>query len=581
MLAFLCGSGLQACRFESQPLFEPIRRGGRDAGVLSMNSVDPADADAIGDDDAAARGAATVTGVGDGGADGNTPVTCTPGDVMRCVGGAALTCNADGSAFAPVDCGAVGCDAMGMRCNACRPGQHSCRGSTLVSCGADGKVEREEVCAAGCREGPGGQATCAVCTPGSSSCAGDDDLMRCDADAQWRMEACADGCDQDIQQCSGGHVVPSNLPRDACTADVEGDRKFEDESVIDTDSDCTRVVTQTEGAPELCVLRASKIEIKKGSTVRVSGSRALALLAVRSLIIEGTLSVSAARATPGPGSMRTGSGAGRTGVGRLPGGTPAQQLSELPANAGGGGGGHATRGAAGGTAPGQCGPMVACSMPGDGGDAYGNDVLVPLVGGAPGGRNSASEFSSRRTDPGGGGGAVELVACEELELGEEAIVEAGGGGGAGGGPGQMQSVSDTPGAGAGGGSGGAILIQTRVLRVHAGALLVANGGGGGGGATRKGAPGAGEQAGANGQDGQRSRTAAAGGKAAGDSFPGGAGGAIESPAPGGAARLPMQAAGGGGGAAGRIRIETAGGQLTLSDLIVSPNVTTGRVGYEP
>lgn len=411
-------------------------------------------------------------------------------------------------------------------------------------------------------------------------CVGDE-VMRCDADAQWRTERCADGCDETIGLCQGGRVVPSNLPNDTCAAPTGAERDIESDLEIDTDSNCSSVVTQTDGMPAICVLVFGELRIREGVTVRVTGSRALALVATHSLRVEGTLSVSARGASEGPGSAAGGMGVGGTAVGRLMGGVAPGQWVDLPANAAGGGGGHATLGAPGGGAPGQCGPGLACTAAGGGGEVYGNDVLVPLIGGAAGGRNSAASWSSRHGEPGGGGGALELVGCEELELGEHAIIEAGGGGGGGGSPGTEDSDSDTPGAGAGGGSGGAILIQARVLTVTPGAMLVANGGGGGGGASRGNGPAAADaRAGGQGQDGQRGSTPAAGGLGAGTSMTGGGGGALIAPGAGGSAERRAQAAGGGGGSAGRIRIELAGGQLDLNDLVVSPAATVGRVGYE-
>ena len=507
--------------------------------------------------------------------------TCAPEDDGACDGGSLLTCAADGGAVSSEDCGGAGCNAEAKRCNACRPGALSCNDGKLIRCAADGSSSSEEACAMGCIATGPDSAACRKCADGPATCQ-DGNLVQCAADGQsTESTRCERGCDDRTHTCNGT-LIPANIPRDACTwtdfADTE--RTIQGETRLDTERDCPRVITQGSGLPDLCVLAFERLRIARDAVVRVTGERALVLLATRSMEIEGRLSVSARATEPGAGSLEEGDGAGHNATGRVPEGVEVDEWTNLPANAGGGGGGHATKGGKGGGAPGQCGSNRRCAEPGEGGERYGAESLQPLQGGSNGGENSAADWSTRRGTGGGGGGALQLVACQELKLSRTAVLDANGGGGEGGLAGAAEMDSETPGAGAGGGSGGAILVQARVLSVDSGALLVANGGGGGGGATRTAAGSNPRVAGSHGQDGQLSAAAAQGGTGAADSLAGGVGGAKDPPGDGGRARQTTVAAGGGGGAAGRIRIETAAQPGPRAGLVVSPLATYGTVAVE-
>jgi hypothetical protein len=451
-----------------------------------------------------------------------------------------------------------------------------------VRCDKDGSASTEEACAMGCVSTRPGEAACRKCAEGTAECK-DGSVVQCAPDGQSSQTTkCAQGCDDRTHTCNGT-LVPTNIPKDACrwTDFAATERTFMGNTTLDTERDCPRVITQGMDLPELCVMAFERLRVAPGASLRVTGSRALVLLATKSMELEGRLSVSARADQRGPGSAaKAGRGAGKDAIGRIAEGMPVEMWTNLPANAGGGGAGHSLPGAAGGGAPGQCGPNRRCAEPGLGGQSYGVDTLVPLLGGENGGQNSAAMWSTRRAPGGGGAGALQLVACEELKLGAKAVLDANGGGGAGGQPGAAEMDSDTPGAGAGGGSGGAILLQARVLSVEPGALLVANGGGGGGGATRTGEGMMVMVAGKPGQDGQLSDAPAKGGSGAGTSLAGGVGGAKDPPGEGGRARQRTQAAGGGGGAAGRIRIETAAQPGPRAGLGVSPSATYGTVLVE-
>jgi hypothetical protein len=451
----------------------------------------------------------------------------------------------------------------------------------------DEKLFPLQACAMGCAVGSDGVAACTACVPGASRCQGDQ-LTSCSADgANETTVTCKDGCDAALGLCVNAVLKPANLAADACSTPGANDFDVQDHTSIDTDNDCAMVVQQGQGLPAICVQKYRQIRVRQDAVLEVTGKRALLLIGTGAVRIEGTIDVSAHAAVAGAGAALGTAGVGQTAVGRAKAPMP-MQFAEPAANAAGGGGGFGVPGAPGGGAAGDCGMMLPCAVAGQGGANYGDPTLVPLQGGSAGGNNSASELSTRRSDPGAGGGALELIGCDELQLDASAILAANGGGGGGGNPGTQDSSSDTPGAGTGGGSGGAILIQARTLTVEAGALLVANGGGGGGGATRMSAKNSGSgngngdngfASGEDGEDGQLGVEPAAGGKPAGTSLAGGRGGTRQAPTSGGSAMMPMQAAGGGGGAAGRIRIDTATGSVA-AELATSPAATTGRATFD-
>jgi hypothetical protein len=576
---------VSACSFDRQPLFEPVNG---DAGILTPVTAGTGTAGKpIGSGGQSGGGSGTVV-YGDASVDidSETPgdaatpgdagaPTCQPGSVMSCSGGVAMTCNASGETYDSVPCGTPGCASDGTRCNACQPAQTSCRGTELVACGADGRVARTETCSLGCGAAGGGTPACFACMPGNAMCSDANSLRLCGADGQWAISACTQGCDTDLNQCSDGRLVPTNLPDDVCLATNTDDYDITTDSELDSDKGCWQVIPQGDGMPDICVFEVGKLQVREGITLRIKGSRAVALVATKDAKIDGVVSVSAVGVTAGPGVARSGAGTGGTATS----GTVSQTLLD---NAAGGGGGHGTPGAAGGTAMLTCSGGNCTLTGGAGGGTYSNQQIVPLQGGSSGGLNSVVNTTPKDA-AGGGGGALQLIACRSLTLGANSVIEANGGGGSGGtfvqatGSGMGAGArGDTLGGGAGGGSGGAILIQARALSVKDGAIIVANGGGGGSGA---GIDGNTRANGMPGADGQRSTKAAAGGRAVADSLPGGAGGAVEAPVAGGASTRLAEAAGGGGGAVGRIRIETGSGTAVLDGGVVSPTATIGRTEF--
>jgi hypothetical protein len=573
---------LAACNFETQPLFA-VNTG--DASVSLGHDADATNPNTGGK---SANAGNASPNIGDAGAmtmtshDGSTG--CTPGQVMSCSAGSALTCRVDGLGFSSVACGDAGCNADGSQCYSCRPNETSCNGTELLTCNADGGATAGRVCDHGCGGSP---AACLTCTPGGTSCDADQ-LSTCAMDGSTLTQsACAHGCDPTHRACALTRLQPVNLPVDVCTPDDEQDRTFTGNVMIDTTGDCTLVQRQSDGS-EICVLRYRDVHIEAGAVVQAAGTRALALVSTGQFVLEGTLSVSASGPADGAGAAHSGDGADATSQAADP--TMNDPQLDAPANAAGGGGGYAIVGGRGGDAPGDCSQSdQPCADPGAGGRAYGNVLVKPLLGGSSGGHNSAVSGSTRQTEPGGAGGALQLVACGELQIAASGRVLAAGGGGRGGTPGTVANASPTPGAGAGGGSGGAILIEAATLSAASGAIIAANGGGGGGGASRgsnsgngngtgSGGPGAGLRfaVGGDGQDGQASVDQAAGGLGARDSAPGGAGGTRLPPGEGTGVSQDDAAAGGGGGAAGRIRVE-AGMIPMLDGVIVSPAPSTGAV----
>lgn len=573
LLAFCCA----ACSFKTQPLFEP-----RDGGIGHVQGGTTADAQAsrdtaILDEDSGAFDASTApdaaTNTSDAMPPGDTGAgVCTPGEVASCMDNKASVCAADGSGYEPADC-KYGCSRLAANgCNQCPPSITACIGPVvLVRCDEDGKPH-PETCAMGCM----GEA-CLKCTPGARSCRGKQ-LTVCSPDGQTETTVeCQNGCNTN-EDCMPQTLLPSHLSSMTCREPGMQDREFTQAAELDTDAECSEVVMQGPGLPEICVMKFRELRVRDGVAVQAKGSRALALIATGPMRIDGTISVSARAAVPGPGSAQGEAGVGRDAIGRS---LVDNSLIELPAQAGGGGGGYSTRGARGGGAAGECGQGLLCAESGLGGAIYGNEEISPLQGGSAGGNNSAGEGSSRRGQVGAGGGALQIVACSQLDLGPHAILAANGGGGGGGNPGSVASTSDTPGAGTGGGSGGAVLIQALSIKVKAGALLLANGGGGGGGATRSGVGTAVFVAGGAGQDGQMSLDPALGGNGAGNSQPGGIGGTTQRPTAGGSVMMMFgQAAGGGGGSAGRIRLDTAPGAADAAMLVASPAMTVGVAAFD-
>jgi hypothetical protein len=315
-------------------------------------------------------------------------------------------------------------------------------------------------------------------------------------------------------------LILSNVPLDALPPSPEGDLRITGECDIDSETgvlDCDAegsfsfAVVEPEGGSRLGVMRVNSLQVDMGGILRVSGGLPLVIVANDTLRVFGRITASALKHEQFAGgfSPANGPGAGQEGA-------------FWPSSGGSycGVGGDAS-------APEGESPVLA------GGATYGNETLIPLLGGSGGGSENG----------GAGGGALQLVAASEIQIGITGVVDAGGGGGRNG--------------GGGGGSGGSLLLEAPSVAIEG--VLAANGGGGGasvggsGGsdATPNANPALGEGA-SNGGEGS-----------AGDEANGAAGVyANNNDVPGG------------GGGAGRIRINTLDGTATIAGTL-SPSEVTG------
>jgi hypothetical protein len=408
---------------------------------------------------------------------------------------------------------------------------------TVVACNATGDGTIEIACGApGCNAGAG---RCNQCVASTQTCDGAV-LERCDADGLLLPDvACALTCvDAPAAHCA--YLAPRYLA-DVCDAPATAPTFAPGTVTIDTglDANCTGgVITQPSG-PSFCVIRAGSITL--GGTVTVIGSRALALVADDSLVITGTLDAAANGTTNGPGGGLRTSGA------------------QAGTSSAGGGAGFSQAGGAGGSAT------------TDGGGGIGGGVFDPTVPTSmTGGARPANAMFGFNAVSGGGGGAVNLIACRgEVQI--SGVIDAGGGGGSGGAD-LIAGAQLEFNAAAGGGSGGYVVIQG--LDVTVTGRLFANGGGGGGGA------GANDLVGARGGDGTRSSANAATAGAP-SSTAGGAGGTggIGAQLPGTGKHPPGGGtAGGGGGATGAFIVRVpAGVTPTKTPLDISPNFASDEV----
>lgn len=402
----------------------------------------------------------------------------------------------------------------------------------LVGCGS---VKNEDVTDAG---------------PNADSSTADMAALECPSD-------CALGCNTDEGRCH--HVNPSNglagaLDDAAGAADLVlvGDATIDTDAGTITDSTGSKTpVTQTvtAGLPvPVFVVVAKSITT---DTVTVTGTRALALVAEGAVTINGRISVDAREDIPGPGALDE---AGCRG------GNSAQGTNGSPGAGGGGFGSVGGRGGRGGS------PSV---LGASGGAVAGTVELVPLRGGCSGGHpgGRVQDANPTASDPGGGGGAIQVVSNTSITLGPGGFITSNGGGGQGS-DGLVACASGSPcGDGEGGGSGGAILLEAPSVVMDAASGLTANGGGGSCSVTGDGAPG------------QPNARPALGDRCSADTGDGGNGAAASIAAEDGedgANDDPV--GGGGGGGVGRIRVNLPNGAQLEPTGVVSPPSSVGILG---
>ena len=381
----------------------------------------------------------------------------------------------------------------------------------------------------------------APCSSGDLRCDGDN-LEACDVGAWAVKTVCALGCKADEQPVRCYTFAPENAPTASLTAGTF-------DWVVEADTDATTgganipggvgrtTMAQADGARNLVILAVKSLWVKPGVMLRFTGTAAVAIVASGSVLVEGTIDVSASGVTAGPGGW----GGGASGDdGQAPASALAAQAGSSAAQYDDSGGGGACFGAVGGQGgPGGGAPSPpVCTT-------FGSSTLSPLFGGGGGGGGGGGTAAGAG---GGGGGAIQLVAAVRIDV-PGVVIAAGAGGGGG-------EYSLDFGPGGGGGAGGGILLEAPVVNV-AGAVT-ANGGGGGGGAYYM------EGVGGTGTAGLTNRNPAPGGQGGSPSDrtigAGGAGGAATAAAASGnAGGGSGPNGGGGGGAVGRIAVYSRSG----------------------
>lgn len=328
------------------------------------------------------------------------------------------------------------------------------------------------------------------------------------------------------------YISPVWLP-DVCDVPAIADSYVSNTpAAFNTDSDANCANFSQGAGPEICVVRAKTIAVS--STMNVTGLRALALVADASLLVDGTLDVSAHGAVSGAGGGFRSSGAVATST------------------KGGGGAGFATNGGAGGNAVGT------------GGGTATDPLSLAVFQGGP--QAAPGAGFGLNPDGGGGGGALLLIACRG-SVTTTGIINAGGGGGE---PAHDTVIGPTvaqSNGGGGGGAGGYVVIQGLTLNI--GGNLFANGGGAGGGNSVN------DSSGASGADGTTSTMPASGGSGNGAGSKGGNGGAKAiTPTSGGDTSGGVAPAGGGGGSAGVLQLCTPTGvaPVVQPSLVASPDL---------
>jgi hypothetical protein len=395
------------------------------------------------------------------------------------------------------------------------------------------------------------------CEPNAVICAGDE-LVTCSPEGEEvSREPCALGCHDSGERCND--LDPSNgLAEHLDDAASAPDVVLEAGATINTDDS---TITGTTLAVPTTIVTATPVEIlviEVGSLsaqdVRVTGSRALAIVSDSDITLNGPFDISASYMFGGPGSIATGADcSAQDGV----------DAGSTSLN-GGGGGGFGGAGGNGGTT-GFSG--------GIGGAAAGNATLVPLRGGCPGawyeGGSGPPATSAVASSPGGGGGVVQMVSRTRVVVADGGAIVANGGSAKGytGPPPIPACILGNPcGPGAGGGSGGGVLLEAPAIEIAGAGIVAANGGGGHCGLGSETAPPTATTTPAPG----RQCTAFAGGNgAAGDTAA--TNGTVEADS--------GPTGGGGGGGGGRVRVNVPAGTTfsPSATAVLSPAPTVGAL----
>jgi hypothetical protein len=241
------------------------------------------------------------------------------------------------------------------------------------------------------------------------------------------------------------------------TATPPADYTVSTATALDTDTDCTQVVTQTSG-PALCVVAAQTIHID--APLQASGSRALVLLATDTLEVgaAGVVDVGSYRDVVGQVTEVVGAG---MASGALCGAPTTGGNDDTGGSSGAGGGAGGSFGGAGGN-----GARGRNSAGGAGGLSVAASTPPTFVRGGCSGTTGGAGNGNAGGKPGAGGGAVLVIAGTSIT--NAGHIRACGMGGYGG-----ERLS----GGGGGGSGGFIGLDAPT--VTSTGIVNANGGGGG------------------------------------------------------------------------------------------------------
>jgi hypothetical protein len=215
--------------------------------------------------------------------------------------------------------------------------------------------------------------------------------------------------------------------------------------------------------PDSGVFNFTTVTIPSGITVRFArghGNAPVMLLASGNVTIAGTIDISGTNGGNAASGTLLGSNAGLGGPGGFDGGNGSNGIASTVGGTGLGPGGGGP-----GTGAGFATAGAVVSATGTPGSPYGNEELLPLIGGSGGGGGGAV-LGSTSAGGGGGGGAIVIASSATLTL-TGTINARGGNGGSGNNPG-------------GGGSGGAIRLVAGTITGANGALDVRGGLGGSG-----------------------------------------------------------------------------------------------------
>ncbi|MBI2412062.1 MAG: hypothetical protein HYV24_02485 [Deltaproteobacteria bacterium] len=210
--------------------------------------------------------------------------------------------------------------------------------------------------------------------------------------------------------------------------------------------------------PESGVFNFTTVNIPSGVTVtftKNTGNTPVTILATGNVVISGAISVNGSKGTgitPGAGGRggydggRGGTQGKESGIGQGPGGgNPGMQRASGNNNYAGGGGGGSF-----GTA-GVKGNDYSSSIGGSAGQIYGNESILPLIGGSGGGAGG-SNTAHVGFSGGGGGGAILIASSGTITI--SGSITANGG---------ESADGETESALGGGGSGGAIRLIANTI----------------------------------------------------------------------------------------------------------------------